>query len=63
MGQVPLTLATMRTEVAVSPWVGLVAGVPETVTQSPATTWPAVILVNLVAAVYTTVVCEVVDCT
>ena len=48
--QAPLTFAKMRTEVAVSPWVGLGAGAPAAVMQSPATRWPRVFLVNLVFA-------------
>lgn len=53
--QVPLTFATMRTEVAVSPEVDPATGAPVTLTQSPAATCPEVTWVNLVLAVYTTV--------
>jgi hypothetical protein len=53
--QAPLTFAMIRTEVAVNPDVEPVAGAPVTVTQSPAATWPVVVWVNLVLAVYTTV--------
>ena len=60
-GQVPLTLASMRTEVAVRALAEPAPGVPVTVTQSPAASWPVAMVVNLVAAVYTTVFCAVAD--
>jgi hypothetical protein len=63
VAQDPLTFATIRAEVAVSPWVEPDAGVPVTITQSPTTTWPGRTWVNLVAALYTTVFCAVEDWT
>src|ERR1035437_2473054 len=42
VGQVPLTFAVMRAEVAVRALVDPAAGVPVTMTQSPAATCPAV---------------------
>jgi hypothetical protein len=63
VGQAPLTFASMRAEVAVRACVEPATGVPVTVTQSPAVTWPVVTAVNLVAVVYVTVVWAVEDCT
>ena len=62
-GQASLTLASIRTEVAVRALAEPAPGVPVTVTQSPAARWPAVMVVNLVVAVYTTVFCAVADWT
>jgi hypothetical protein len=53
----------MRAEVAVRACVEPATGVPVTVTQSPAVTWPVVTAVNLVLVVYVTVFCAVADCT
>jgi hypothetical protein len=58
-----LTFAWMRAEVAVKACVEPATGVPVTVTQSPAVTWLVVTAVNVVAAVYVTVVWAVEDCT
>jgi hypothetical protein len=50
VGQAPFTFASMRAEFAVRAWLEPAAGVPVTMTQSPAVTWPAVTLVKLVLA-------------
>jgi hypothetical protein len=56
LGQAPLTLAWIRTDVAVSDSAEPVPGVPVTVTHSPAARLPVTVWVKRVVEVYVTVV-------